>query len=163
MEETYKAVVNGTFEFSLEKEALSNLDSVDKSAGHSHVLYKGTSVLAEVVSKDFLNRTYTLKIGGNRYTVSIEDGLDALIKELGLSLGSSSLANEIHAPMPGLILEVAVAAGDSVSQGDPLCVLEAMKMENALTAPRDGVIKAVHIATGDTVDKNALLIELQDS
>jgi biotin carboxyl carrier protein len=162
MEDTYKAIVNQSFEFSLDSGALSAIDSIQKSESQYHLIHNGRSVLAEVVSKDFLNRTYTLKIGGNRYVVSLGDSLDALIEELGLSLGSSSIANEIHAPMPGLILEVAVAVGDSVSQGDPLCVLEAMKMENALTAPRDGVIKAVHISTGETVDKNALLIELQD-
>ena len=81
---------------------------------------------------------------------------------MGLSLGANAVENEIHAPMPGLILEVSVKEGDEVAEGDSLCVLEAMKMENALGAPRDGVVKAVHIAKGETVDKNALLIELED-
>lgn len=78
---------------------------------------------------------------------------------MGLSLGNASVEDEVLAPMPGIILEVNVADGDEVKQGDYLCVLEAMKMENALTAPRDAVIKAVNIAKGDTVDKGKLLIE----
>lgn len=63
--------------------------------------------------------------------------------------------------MPGIILEVNVAEGDKVKKGDPLCVLEAMKMENTLTASRDGIVKTVNIAKGDTVDKGKLLIELE--
>ncbi|MAN59352.1 MAG: acetyl-CoA carboxylase biotin carboxyl carrier protein subunit [Flavobacteriaceae bacterium] len=162
MEEAYKAIVNGTFEFDLDTGTIGELDTVSKSCTEKHVLHRGKSVTAEIISRDFLARTYVLKIGGNQYTVRLENELDALISEMGLSLGSSSVANEIHAPMPGLILEVNVSAGDTVSEGDSLCVLEAMKMENALSAPRNGVIKAVHIAEGETVDKNALLIEFED-
>jgi biotin carboxyl carrier protein len=80
---------------------------------------------------------------------------------MGLSLGNASLEDEIHAPMPGLILEVNVSEGDTVQKGDFLCVLEAMKMENTLTAPRDGVVKSITIAKGETVEKGKLLIELE--
>ena len=162
MSATYKVVVNDSFEFSIPGDDIETLDSVSETKNKVHLLQKNKSVTAEVISKDLLNRTYTIKVNGNRYTVKIENELDALIAEMGLSLGNDSIENEIHAPMPGLILEVNVKAGDTVSEGDSLCVLEAMKMENALGAPRDGVVKAVHIATGETVDKNALLIELED-
>ena len=80
---------------------------------------------------------------------------------MGLSLGADAVENEVHAPMPGLILEVNVSEGQEVKEGDALCVLEAMKMENALMAPRDGVIKSVQIAKGDAVEKGMLLIELE--
>ena len=69
---------------------------------------------------------------------------------------------KISSDVSGEIVELFIKEGDTVIEGDSLCVLEAMKMENALGAPRDGVVKAVHIATGETVDKNALLIELED-
>lgn len=118
-----------------------------------------TIFFRRTVKRRFLQRNYTVKVNGNSYKINIETPLDQLIKEMGLSLGNASVEDEVLAPMPGIILEVNVADGDEVKQGDYLCVLEAMKMENALTAPRDAVIKAVNIAKGDTVDKGKLLIE----
>ena len=80
---------------------------------------------------------------------------------MGLSLGADAIENDIFAPMPGVILSVDVKEGDSVEEGDTLCVLEAMKMENALLSPRDGVIKSIEVSTADTVEKNALLLTLE--
>ena len=80
---------------------------------------------------------------------------------MGYKLSSESAANDIKAPMPGIILEMKAEPGAQVSKGDTLLILEAMKMENAILSPKDGVIKAVWSKTGDTVDKNKLLIELE--
>jgi len=87
--------------------------------------------------------------------------LDLLIKQMGFSLGKSKTVNEIKAPMPGLILDIAVEVGQEVHEDDSLLVLEAMKMENNITSPRDGVIKSINIKKGDAVDKGALLIEFE--
>jgi len=160
MEQKFKAIVNQSFEFSLLQSAIEKLDLIsDKNS--TNVIYNNASREIEVVETDFNNRTYTLKINGNIFTVKLESELDFLISEMGLSLGSDSVANEIHAPMPGLILEVNVAEGKEIKEGETLCVLEAMKMENALTAPRDGVIKTVNMKKGDAVEKGMLLIELE--
>jgi acetyl/propionyl-CoA carboxylase alpha subunit len=70
-------------------------------------------------------------------------------------------ASELVAPMPGTVLEVAVAPGDVVQARQRLIVLEAMKMENPIAAPFDGTVKAVHVAAGDRVAGGALLIELE--
>jgi pyruvate carboxylase subunit B len=61
------------------------------------------------------------------------------------------------APMPGMIVKFLVNVGDSVKQGDPIVILEAMKMENALTAPCDGKVQCIKFASGDTVAKGAVL------
>lgn len=66
----------------------------------------------------------------------------------------------INAPMPGNILDVRVAAGQSVKKGDILLMLEAMKMENEIMAPRDGVVGVVAVKKGDSVDSGALLLTL---
>jgi 3-methylcrotonyl-CoA carboxylase alpha subunit len=62
--------------------------------------------------------------------------------------------------MPGLVKQVRVKPGASVSKGDALAVLEAMKMEHTLTAPRDGVVAAVNAAEGDQVKDGDLLVSL---
>lgn len=63
----------------------------------------------------------------------------------------------LTAPMPGLIIKYNVNVGDTVSAGDTVVILEAMKMENALGAPCDGEVKALGFASGDTVVKDAVL------
>ena len=67
----------------------------------------------------------------------------------------------VVAPMPGVVRDVAVAAGQDVSAGDRLVVLEAMKMEHVLRAPRDGVIASVAVASGDQVTAGALMVALE--
>lgn len=163
MDQKYRLQVDGDREFELNSSDIEQVDAVSLSDNQSHLLHQNKSYSVQIIQRDFDKRQYTVKINGNTHTVSIETPLDQLIKEMGLSLGSNSVEDEIYAPMPGIILEVHVAEGDSVSQGDYLCVLEAMKMENALTAPRDGVIKSVFVTQGETVDKGKLLIEFEEN
>jgi 3-methylcrotonyl-CoA carboxylase alpha subunit len=68
----------------------------------------------------------------------------------------------LSAPMPGRVVQLFIAAGDAVSQGQPLIVIEAMKMEHTIAAPRDGTIAAVRYAIGDLVEEGAELIALED-
>ena len=68
---------------------------------------------------------------------------------------------ELHAPMPGLVVDVMVAEGDTVEAGQPVVVVEAMKMQNALTAPLSGRVRAVRVTAGATVDSGALLLAIQ--
>ena len=70
--------------------------------------------------------------------------------------------NHIGAPMPGMVVRVAVAEGASVVKGEPLVVLEAMKMETVIAAPRDCKVAKVHIKSGTPVNARELLIELGD-
>lgn len=160
MEEKFKAIVNQSYELSLLKSAVDKMDVVlDKS--QIHVVDHHTSYHVQILEQNFQKQTYTLKVNGTRFSVKIENELDFLIADMGLSLGVDSFENEIHAPMPGLILEVLVVAGQEIKANDPLCVLEAMKMENSLLAPSDGIVKSVHVQKGETVEKGVLLIELE--
>ncbi|MFM8332265.1 MAG: pyruvate carboxylase [Candidatus Methylumidiphilus sp.] len=69
-------------------------------------------------------------------------------------------ASHVGAPMPGMVVTVAVKPGQKVAKGAPLLSIEAMKMETMLTAERDAVIKAIHVKSGDTIQARDLLIEL---
>ena len=64
--------------------------------------------------------------------------------------------------MPGSVLRVDAAPGDTVAAGDAVVVLEAMKMELAVQAPAAGVVRAVHVRPGDVVSAGQALIELED-
>ena len=74
---------------------------------------------------------------------------------------ASGEGTPINAPMPGTILSVDVAVGDSVSKGQTLVVLEAMKMENEIVAPNDGKITSISVKKGDSVDSNQPLLTIQ--
>lgn len=66
----------------------------------------------------------------------------------------------LKAPIPGLITRLMVQQGDTVETGQPLLVLEAMKMENEIRATRPGVIAALHVTIGQSVIRNELLAEI---
>ncbi|MBQ7878557.1 MAG: acetyl-CoA carboxylase biotin carboxyl carrier protein subunit [Bacteroidaceae bacterium] len=67
----------------------------------------------------------------------------------------------IKTPLPGVIIDVKVNVGDSVSKGQTVVLLEAMKMENNINADKDGKVAAIQVAKGDTVADGAVLIVLE--
>ena len=71
-------------------------------------------------------------------------------------------AGRLTAPMPGKLVQVLVKAGDAVEKGQPLVVLEAMKMEHTVKAPRAGKIASIGYAAGEQVEEGASLVELED-
>lgn len=86
--------------------------------------------------------------------------LAQLRKRAGIA-SEASVQKNLKAPMPGLILEVKIAAGETVSKNDPLIVIEAMKMENVLKAPADGTVKSVSVSKGASVEKGDVLLEFE--
>lgn len=75
-------------------------------------------------------------------------------------LGSSS--GELLTKMPGKVVEISVSEGDTVSKGQKLLVLEAMKMENEVKSNTDGIIKRIHVKEGDALEAGVLMIEMGD-
>jgi biotin carboxyl carrier protein len=157
----YKVNVNDTFHFDVEKKHVSQLDAVSVETNKFHVLHENTPYKAEIVTSDFNQKSYTVKVNNNTYTVAISNPLDILIKEMGFEVGLTKQVNFIKAPMPGLILEISVVVGQEVKENDNLIILGAMKMENSFLSPRDGIIKSISVAMGDAVDKGQLLIEFE--
>jgi 3-methylcrotonyl-CoA carboxylase alpha subunit len=82
--------------------------------------------------------------------------IDPLVPAAGEELGSGKLT----APMPGRVTRLLVEAGAKVRRGDPLMIVEAMKMEHTITAPADGVVSAVLFGVGELVEEGAELITL---
>lgn len=161
MNQNYTLKVNETFDFNFTSSDTKKLDVLKLSTSKFHVINKNKSFDIELQNSNFLKKEYTLRINSNSYTVKISNELDILIKKMGFSMGSAKKANDVKAPMPGLILSINVKVGQKVKEGEPLLILEAMKMENSIGSPKDGIVKSIQVKNGKTVEKGTLLIELE--
>ena len=85
-----------------------------------------------------------------------------LFRSTRRAVGDAGAAGRLTAPMPGKLVQVLVKPGDAVEKGQPLVVLEAMKMEHTVKAPRAGKIAQVGYAAGEQVEEGASLVELED-
>lgn len=138
----------------------------DAPAGHYSLLISGRTfeVFIRPVAGEFGAsgaRTFEVTIAGRPYLVQLED------ERARALAGLAGAAHEhgdvtIHAPMPGLVSSVLVAPGDTVTRGQTVAVLEAMKMENDLPSPRAGLVRVVHVAKGQAVAQNDKLIVIGD-
>ena len=98
----------------------------------------------------------------NQYSVFTEDGhaIVHLVDPLDQSGGAAAPSGGLCAPMPGKVVAFLAQAGDSVAAGQPLAVMEAMKMEHTIAAPHDGRIEALLFAVGDQVDEGSALLRM---
>lgn len=110
-------------------------------------------------------KKYKVNVNGTAYEVEIEEmtGAPAAapVAAAPAAPAASGAGESITSPMPGNILAVNVAAGDMVTKGQVLMVLEAMKMENEIMAPHDGKVTAVAVTKGAAVESGALLCTIQ--
>ncbi|MDZ4716556.1 MAG: acetyl-CoA carboxylase biotin carboxyl carrier protein subunit [Cytophagales bacterium] len=162
----YKAQINErSYEFTAEDDALLvngdpltwDLTALDN--GQYHIRFNNKSFPAEVVNIDRTTKTVDIKVRGRKYSIQLRDKIDLLMEKMGMNAGAMGKVNVIKAPMPGLIIDLRVSAGDEVQSGDSLLILEAMKMENIIKAPGGGTVKAVKVKKGDSVEKGQVLIE----
>jgi len=77
--------------------------------------------------------------------------------------GHHHTAGELTAPMPGQVRAVNVSEGDTVTKGQTLIVLEAMKMEMKIQAPMDGTVSKLYVYQGETVEREQMLVEIKDN
>jgi biotin carboxyl carrier protein len=115
------------------------------------------------VIDDVVKDGHTLEflLNGNRYKVEVKNEQDILLERLGFQANTSGGSGEIRAPMPGKILELLVDLNDEIKHGDPVVILEAMKMENELKSPESGIISKIHIREGESVEKNQPILEIE--
>lgn len=100
----------------------------------------------------------TIRVNGVVQALQVLGPQQLLLESMGMSANVETQEKHVESPMPGKILQVMVATGTEVDEGDPLLVLEAMKMENVIRAPRSGVIAVVQAQVGEAVEKAATLV-----
>ncbi len=149
--EKYYATING-------KEVI--IDSHKLGESRSIMLLNNKSFEVDVRSNGY-DSSKTVFVLGQEIPVEIENyNLAQLKKKAGMS-SSAKMDLTIKAPMPGLILELKVAVGDSVKKSDPLVIIEAMKMENVIKSSGEGVIKNIIVENGQSVEKGDTILEFE--
>jgi biotin carboxyl carrier protein len=138
------------------------------------LLLNGKAYLVEVMKID--GDTALVTVNGTEYEVGFNDlsklDLPKLVKvapqqQPAQPSGQQCLVEAagglitVKAPLPGLILDLKVNAGDKVKPGDVLLVIETMKMENNVVSPRAGTIKEIPAKKGDTVNEGAPLVVIE--
>jgi biotin carboxyl carrier protein len=129
------------------------------AAGKFHLLQGQQSFQAEVIQADYQNKAFVIRLNGSLHYLQLQDRFDLLLEQMGISAANPHQVNEVKAPMPGLIVDIKVTPGQPVAPGDPILILEAMKMENIIKSPGAGVVKAIKVNLRDNVEKNQVLIQ----
>jgi len=151
--------VNGkTSQLKLQEELRYGSPLLLKIAGKSHTVE---------LNKPNRKAQFSIKIDGKTYTVqheTIETVLAPTFKPSLPALEKKTVRKAVSergavtAPMPGKVVLLSVKVGDSVQAGDPLCVLEAMKMENEIVSPVRGIVKEVRVSEGAAVNIGEIMV-----
>ncbi len=125
------------------------------------IAFGGSTFHGEILDEQTESNFIKVKINHRVFEVRKKGALDDLIAELGLDTPKIKKLKELEAPMPGRIVNVAVAIGDEINVGDEILSLEAMKMENVLKAEGVGIVKTINVQNEDVVEKGAILISFE--
>ncbi len=159
----YEITVNGK-PYQLRREANSlylnnqplSLDLARIDEHRLHLLLDNRSYTVELLSKE--DKNLRVLVNGQGFELQLRNELDLMLEKLGLNQLAESKVNEVKAPMPGLVLRLIAGPGQEVKKGDPLLVLESMKMENVIKSPGAGIVDKVLVSAGNAVEKGQTLL-----
>ena len=150
-------------------------DLISSGSGNTyHFMVEGQSTIVEILGAsdgkldllvDGKRMTAYVSTDNTRHWVTINGQTLFLNKSTGRGRHAGGLhhaAGELTAPMPGQVRAVNVKEGDTVTKGQTLLLLEAMKMEIRVQSPRDGLVKKLSVQQGQTVEREQLLVEIEE-
>lgn len=149
-------VVCGAYSFSFSEEDLQKI----KNPSNDTYFLASQKIDARIESRSN-SKSGTVWVEGWEGDFEIRTAIDLLIEKMGMNLHSTSVADQLQSPMPGLVLKILVQAGDQLKKGDPILILEAMKMENILMADADVTVAEICTKEGDAVEKNQVLVRFE--
>ena len=103
-------------------------------------------------------KNYTITVNGNVYDVVVEEGASTGAPAAAPAAAAGGI--KIEAGAAGKVFKIEASVGQAVKKGDPVLILEAMKMEIPQVAPEDGTVASINVAVGDAVDAGAVLATL---
>jgi pyruvate carboxylase subunit B len=137
-----------------------DLEIIDHSS--ERIIVRLNNTLHTVTDYSVSGLDVRFKLNGNTYTYTVKTEQEVMLEAMGFSTHVDTGEGILNAPMPGKILSILVEEGQEVELGQPIAILEAMKMENELKAPVAGKIAVIHVSEEQNVEKNEPLIEIED-
>lgn len=154
---TYQAICRNT-KIQKSFDEIESIPLKKTNPNQFYLLHKNRNFSFEFIDANLEKNCIELKSSNKIFQVQINGPIQQLIQTLGYHEGKAKHTDALLAPMPGVVLDILVTPDATVAKGDPLIVLEAMKMENILRASHDGVVKNIFVIIGDKVEKNKILI-----
>ena len=156
-------IINSVVQLDLSQRDLGKFKVLEINYNKKEIILSNGSKNFEckILKENSIDQSYIVKINGEISTIRLIKQVEKTIEKLGIQKGSQKNINILKAPMPGLILDVIVKESDLVKKGDPVIILEAMKMENILSSPVDGIVKEIKVNPQQTVEKNNILIKFE--
>jgi len=149
------------FLFSITSAEINDADIVQLSPTEFNLVKDHQCITAKVSGTAPGCKNLKVEIAGETFLVEIKDELDQVLEKMGFGQATNKQVKQIKAPMPGLVLEIAVIDGQVVKEGEKILILEAMKMENSILIHTHARIKRVVVTTGQAVEKGQVLVELE--
>jgi biotin carboxyl carrier protein len=159
--QTHDIVWNGQSAELVINQKSQSIDLLVESGTKCHILADNKSYNTEILEFNRETKVARVKVNGAVYTLQIKDRFDDLLQSLGMEGAGVKKLKDIKAPMPGMVLDISIAVGQSVVKDSPLLILEAMKMENVIKSPAEGIVKKIIAIKGQAVEKNAVLLEFE--
>jgi len=134
--------------------------TITKISSHSFILRYGNNIYEAAVSKSG-NGEYRFVMDGWYFDTTVRTRLQETAHELMKNKEKDFHHTEVKAPMPGLLVKIKKKLGDKVELGEPILVLEAMKMENDLRSPSSGIVKEINFQEGQSVEKGSTILIIE--
>jgi biotin carboxyl carrier protein len=127
--------------------------------GFSYIVWKNKKYMLDIIEKN--QNRYTVMINGVWHSFTVETPISLKRRRFLEQQGDASSSVSIEAPMPGKIIDIMVEEGTEVKEGEPIVILEAMKMQNEIASHVSGVVKSIAVKKNDSVMKDDVMIDIQ--
>ncbi len=135
---------------------------INQSWIHGNAISLIINGITYTVELNHADNACRIQVDGQDFEAVVSDERrNAINRLVGVRKSRGSAPGEIKAPMPGLVVKLIVNEGDTVSKGQGIIVVEAMKMENEIQAPIDGKVEKIMVETGKAIDKGELLLVIR--
>ncbi|MEN8230717.1 MAG: biotin/lipoyl-containing protein [Bacteroidota bacterium] len=127
--------------------------------GFSYIVWKNKKYMLDIIEKN--QNRYTVMVNGVWHSFSVETPISLKRRRYLEKQADSSSTLTVEAPMPGKIIDILVEDGAEVKEGEPIIILEAMKMQNEISSHVTGTVTSISVKKNDSVMKDDILIEIQ--
>ncbi len=124
------------------------------------IIFKINNRIYEIFYDEINENDFYIYVDGQRIKTTIRTELEEKINALLKKKDAGSKATEIKAPMPGLLLKILKNEGEEINVGEPVAILEAMKMENEIRSHYKGKIAKIFVEEGKSVEKGELILKI---